>query len=967
MTQQIGVDFVGNTASWDAACKGAADNLKATKTSMLESLRQVGAGFNDVGSEAKQTASSLAGTRSGYDQLQAAIKAVAASQLQANAEFKAAKAAYKAGEIDLAAYKTQILETRTALSLVRGEYSRSVANIKQFGKAANDAGGTNFGLRNLGFQLSDVATQFAGGAHAALIFAQQGPQVVQAVQEMSGGTSKFASFMSGPWGVALMVGTAVVGALATKLLDSGDAAKKAKDAHLDLSSAVDRQKASHEALTKAIDDYNQSQKKSTEDTRLYVAQAKEAAEADLKRALATRQLLKAQLEAQENKFGNAMAPQAFQAADIAARNSIADKQKANAEDIKRLQTEINNRALQLGEFAGKAIEPLEAIRQKYDDIRKVIRDTSQMGLFKGKPVEVVLRQVGAEQAAAEKAAREAAKSTNGSGAAQASVGDMVALIKQIFPGASVTSTTGGKHVSGSDHYAGRAIDFVPAGGMGQYTTAQVEQMLKDAGVSIRRNAKGVEQFFGPGRSASKPGDHDDHFHVAWTASASPEEAARRMAAAQEKAQRLADQQVRQAKEFVDIQAGLDGDLLAAKRANVTDAEQIAQFARDQVTAERDKLIADIEAKAALNPIIKAHKDELEEKVKQIAEQKLITINVAEARRKSDESLAIWTAANDNQKDILSLQEQLAVTQEDRRRLQLSILAIEKEEERRALQRIANDPQASAAAREDANIRLGSLDARYGFRQQGIMRGTESPLENYIRQNDPRLIGERVEGLMVDELEAVRTGINDAIANTLGVEDPMLRNLIGMFIDQVLIQPIARALQAHMGGGGGFFGQALSFIGGAMGGGNPLEGSLSTASSNVAGLAAGINSSGLSAFAMPMPFAEGGAVKGPGTSTSDSIQAWLSNGEYVLNAAAVRRWGKTHLDMMNKGVTPPRFAAGGIVGKYQDLAANNNALGTVHIGQIVLPNVTNAREAREAGRQVASAFQSRLAAAKKQGY
>jgi hypothetical protein len=77
------------------------------------------------------------------------------------------------------------------------------------------------------------------------------------------------------------------------------------------------------------------------------------------------------------------------------------------------------------------------------------------------------------------------------------MGSMIALLKQLFPGVTITSTTGGKHVAGSDHYAGRAIDFVPAGGMGRYSKAEVEKILRDAGVDIRRNAQGVEQFLAP--------------------------------------------------------------------------------------------------------------------------------------------------------------------------------------------------------------------------------------------------------------------------------------------------------------------------------------------------------------------------------------------------------------------------------------------------------------------------------------
>jgi len=45
-------------------------------------------------------------------------------------------------------------------------------------------------------------------------------------------------------------------------------------------------------------------------------------------------------------------------------------------------------------------------------------------------------------------------------------------------------------------------------------------------------------------------------------------------------------------------------------------------------------------------------------------------------------------------------------------------------------------------------------------------------------------------------------------------------------------------------------------------------------------------------------AAGGAVFGPGSGTSDSIPAMLSNGEYVIRAAAAQRIGYEHLDRLN---------------------------------------------------------------------
>lgn len=60
------------------------------------------------------------------------------------------------------------------------------------------------------------------------------------------------------------------------------------------------------------------------------------------------------------------------------------------------------------------------------------------------------------------------------------------------------------------------------------------------------------------------------------------------------------------------------------------------------------------------------------------------------------------------------------------------------------------------------------------------------------------------------------------------------------------------------------------------------------------------------------FASGGSVAGPGTGTSDSVPAMLSNGEYVLNAQAVDRLGVPFLNGLNTGRLRG-FASGGLAG------------------------------------------------------
>jgi hypothetical protein len=58
-------------------------------------------------------------------------------------------------------------------------------------------------------------------------------------------------------------------------------------------------------------------------------------------------------------------------------------------------------------------------------------------------------------------------------------------------------------------------------------------------------------------------------------------------------------------------------------------------------------------------------------------------------------------------------------------------------------------------------------------------------------------------------------------------------------------------------------------------------------------------------------ATGGQIIGPGTGTSDSILSWLSNGEYVIKASAVKSLGLDTLNTLNTG-RMPAYATGGLV-------------------------------------------------------
>lgn len=87
-------------------------------------------------------------------------------------------------------------------------------------------------------------------------------------------------------------------------------------------------------------------------------------------------------------------------------------------------------------------------------------------------------------------------------------------------------------------------------------------------------------------------------------------------------------------------------------------------------------------------------------------------------------------------------------------------------------------------------------------------------------------------------------------------------------------------------------------------------------SDAVGALGGAASAAVGSNAYGFHLATGGSVWGPGTSTSDSIPAQLSNGEFVVRAAVVSQPGvRAHLERLNAGGRSgfARFAAGGLVG------------------------------------------------------
>jgi len=126
------------------------------------------------------------------------------------------------------------------------------------------SGQARAGMQQLSFQLGDAATMFSMGSSATQIFASQLGQTVQAVQLMSGGTSRLAAFLGGPWGMALSVGAIAMAPFVGKLWDIVTGAEAATGALEELIKKQRQQAQEKAKLSNAQVDLDKLEKKKTE-------------------------------------------------------------------------------------------------------------------------------------------------------------------------------------------------------------------------------------------------------------------------------------------------------------------------------------------------------------------------------------------------------------------------------------------------------------------------------------------------------------------------------------------------------------------------------------------------------------------------------------------------------------------------------------------------------------------------------
>lgn len=222
----------------------------------------------------------------GTEEEKTAARAIAA------ADRKAERVA--AVERQLQAVRAQSAEADTrALALITGNSQQYEAAKRREVSAERESnserrrtiatvGQLRAGTVQLSANLGDITQQVALGVPYLTIFAQQGGQVVQAIQLMTNSTSGFLGFIAGPWGAVITGGVMILGMLVSKTLDS-TAADEAK-------------KKAAEELTKSLDSLYESTMRQVRGEEHFRAATLASAFALLTKAAAARQEAQANLD-----------------------------------------------------------------------------------------------------------------------------------------------------------------------------------------------------------------------------------------------------------------------------------------------------------------------------------------------------------------------------------------------------------------------------------------------------------------------------------------------------------------------------------------------------------------------------------------------------------------------------------------------------------------------------------------------
>jgi hypothetical protein len=387
------------------------------------------------------------------------------------------------------------------------------AGTTAFGNVINSQRAMRVASLQAGQQLQDVAISLYSGQRAGIVFAQQLPQLAFALSGLEGSANRthdrigrFATFLSGPWGLAIGLAVGVTAELAGKLLDLDDSAEESGSAVSRLKDRLDLTKNSYTALIAVVEEYNRA----TERTEAVTLAAARAAEKEAASLLAV-----AKTQLADLKAGNEL----FRTGDEgeAAGRELAIRDRETR--VQQLEQGIRDAERAVADIQIKGrLDPVVAAQQVADQRLSILEEEQRKGLISTEKYE-------AEKFAIQKATED--------------------RIEAIRKAARETNSTANRQI-GREIDLGQAKSIAQSAGFhvtSDFRTREEQQYLYDhkrtaanpvalPGTSAHERGNALDIAFGPGvdpaslRKAyadegvklTKILKETGHFHIEWSTS-----------------------------------------------------------------------------------------------------------------------------------------------------------------------------------------------------------------------------------------------------------------------------------------------------------------------------------------------------------------------------------------------------------------------------------------------------------------
>ena len=823
------------------------------------------------------------------------------------------------------------------------------------------SGEARAGYQQLSFQLGDVATQYAAGTSASIIFAQQSGQVIQAISMISGESKGLIGLLGGPWGIAFSAGLVALTPWVAKLLEGNDALgdaidklkKDAEETELSrrahaafaqtIEGQIDAQRRLNEELDRSIKTQRQLQQEKLRDAQANLA-AEQKSRADLQKAISAQQGVVASYKRQLLSPGFGSTPESV--ATLAAVAAQAETKLAALQgQLSALDASIarNTRAVNEAQQpliqteVEAAFDRRAAAALRYEKALGKLNQQQAIGAGKSASVDVPqadgsfrkqrlsgisneqyrteLTRIRAERDAAIKAAADAERKgpSLGSQIATERSGELLTSAQR-YRGLQERSDNGALQSLFKE--AGLSVDpkmtawcaaFVNAvlatnglpgtASLGarsflNYGTATDKPVAGDIVVAKRgtgqqghvgfyqgTDAKGNILVFG-GNTGDKVGTQaiarKDILGFRRAPTASQQE--RLGERAEERATRNHD-------EYASLLSKIEDRRLTIEQSRLVTISDIAANERQQVDLAREDIERAADKGAALGKWTQAEADAAKLRVAQVADMEKAAITEKEQIALRQQAMDAELAQLDGQAELLQLQGQLAGTTKERRRIALELLEIESRQARVALERQLageKDPTRRAMLADE----LGNQQRDAAVRRQLVERQNASPMDRYRQEMADFDIDDELQSAEVRFFE----NLNDELAES-ATRFLKLKGVAGEFFNQLIADVIRLQIKQAM-GGGGLLGGLIRLGGGLLGlGGNPLAGSLTEASNNVAALESSIDYRNLAGFS------RGGWT---GNIDRKAVAGVVHGKEFVFDADATARIGVDTLEALRAG-------------------------------------------------------------------